>query len=224
MSVGRKFLKVGFMLLLNLLAKSCCMETILTENEYKAFVTEIKAKVYQSQHQALRQVNRELINLYWEIGRSIVERQEKYGWGKSIVANLSKDLQNEFPGVNGFSVQNLWYMRKFYKQYVAAEKIQQTAGEIGWTHNMVILDKCKTMEESQFYMEMTRKYGWTRDVLVHHIEGRSYEQYLKGQTNFDKALPEKYRNQAKLAVKDEYNLEFLELTPNGPEVRWPKAR
>ncbi|HVU53961.1 MAG TPA: PDDEXK nuclease domain-containing protein [Puia sp.] len=187
------------------------MKKILIEDEYKAFVTEIKAKVYQSQHQALRQVNRELIGLYWEIGRSIVERQEKHGWGKSIVVNLAKDLQNEFPGVNGFSVQNLWYMRKFYKRY-EGERIQQSVGEIGWGHNIVIMEKCKNLEESQFYMEMTKKYGWTRAVLIHQIEGRSYQQYLKGQTNFDKTLPEKYRNQAKLAVKDEYSLEFLELT------------
>jgi len=188
------------------------MKTNLSEHDYKAFVTEIKAKVYQSQHQALRQVNKQLIGLYWEIGRSIVGRQEKYGWGKSIVASLSKDLQNEFPGVNGFSVQNLWYMRKFYKQYEHFPKLQQSVGEIGWGHNIAIIDKCKSLEESQFYMEMTKKYGWTRDVLIHHIESRSYQQYLNGQTNFDKALPEKYRNQAKLAVKDEYNLEFLELT------------
>ena len=93
--------------MLNLLGKSYDMEKSLIESEYKAFVTEIKAKVYQSQHQALRQVNKSLIGLYWEIGRSIVEKQEKHGWGKSVVANLSKDLQNEFPGANGFSVQNL---------------------------------------------------------------------------------------------------------------------
>lgn len=122
---------------------------------------------------------------------------------------MSKDLQNEFPGVNGFSVQNLWYMRKFYKQYPI---LQRAAGEISWTHNMVIMDKCKGLEESLFYMGMSRKYGWTRNVLIHHIEGRSYQQYLLGQTNFDKTLPEKYKHQAKLAVKDEYNLEFLELT------------
>lgn len=188
------------------------MKKNLSRNEYKAFVREIKARVYQSQHQALRQVNKGLISLYWEIGRSIVERQQKYGWGKSIVVELSKDLQKEFPGANGFSVQNLWYMRKFYKQYEGVGKLQRSVGEIGWGHNIVIMDKCKSLEESLFYMEMTKKYGWTRNVLIHQIEGRSYRQYLKGQTNFDKALPEKYKNQAKLAVKDEYNLEFLELT------------
>jgi predicted nuclease of restriction endonuclease-like (RecB) superfamily len=90
------------------------MNTSFSENEYKALVTEIKAKVYQSQHEAIRRVNKSLISLYWEIGKSIVEKQETHRWGKSVVANLSKDLQNEFPGVNGFSVQHLWYMRKFY--------------------------------------------------------------------------------------------------------------
>lgn len=122
---------------------------------------------------------------------------------------MSKDLQNEFPGANGFSVQNLWYMRKFYKQYPI---LQRSVGEIGWGHNIAIIDKCKSLEDSLFYMEMSKKYGWTRNVLIHHIEGRSYQQYLLGQTNFDKTLPEKYKHQAKLAVKDEYNLEFLELT------------
>jgi len=185
------------------------MNTSFSENEYKAFVTEVKAKVYQLQHEALRRVNKSLVNLYWEIGKSIVDKQEKHGWGKSVVANLSKDLQNEFPGVNGFSMQNLWYMRKFYRQFPI---LQTASGEISWSHNVAILDKCKTLEESLFYMEMAKKYGWTKNVLVHQIEGKSYQQYLLGQTNFDKALPEKYKNQAKLAVKDEYNLEFLELT------------
>ena len=132
------------------------MKTNLSEHEYKAFVTEIKTKGYQPQHQAMRQVNRELISLYWEIGRSIVERQEKYGWGKSIVANLSRDLQNEFPGVNGFSEQNLWFMRKFYKRYEGDEILLRSVREIGWGHNIAIMNKCKSLEESQFYMERPR--------------------------------------------------------------------
>lgn len=178
-----------FVALLNLLAKLNLMNTSFSENEYKAFVTEVKAKGYQLQHEALRTVNRSLVNLYWEIGKSIVDKQGKHGWGKSVVANLSKDLQNEFPGMNGFSVQNLWYMRKFFTQYSI---LQGSVGEIGWSHNIAIMDKCKSLEERLFYMEMTKKYGWTKDVLVHHIEGRSYEQYLLGQTNFDKTLPDKY--------------------------------
>jgi len=188
------------------------MELTTSDMIYKAFVIEIKEKVYQSQYEAMRQVNKSLINLYWDIGRSIVEKQEKHNWGRSIVANLSKDLQNEFPGVNGFSAQNLWYMRKFYKEYHSNEKLQPLVGEISWSHNIVIMEKCKDNQQRQFYMGMTKKYGWTKNVLIHHIEGQSYEQYLLGQTNFDKTIPEKYKSQAKLAVKDEYNLEFLELS------------
>ena len=182
-----------------------------TNKDYKTFLSEIKEKVYRSQYEALKLVNRALIKLYWEIGQSIIEKQIKHKWGKSIVENLSKDLHKEFPGISGFSVQNLWYMRKFYKEYHQDKKLQPLIGEIGWSHNISIMDKCKDKLAREFYMKMSKKYGWTRSLLIHHIEGKSFEKYLLGQTNFDKSLPEKYRHQAKLAVKDEYNFEFLEI-------------
>jgi len=137
--------------------------------------------------------------------------------GKSIVENLSNDLQKEFPGINGFSVQNLWYMRKFYKEYYGDKKLQSLIGEISWSHNISIMDKCKDKLEREFYIQMSRKYGWTRTVLIHHIENKSYEKFLLGQTNFDKALPAKYKHQAKLAVKDDYNFEFLEISDEHSE-------
>lgn len=83
--------------------------------------------------------------------------------------------------------------------------------EISWSHNTVIIDQCKDNLEREYYIRMTKKYGWSKNVLIHHIEGKSYEKYLLNQTNFDEALPEKYRYQAKFAVKDEYNFDFLEL-------------
>lgn len=78
----------------------------------KVFLSEIKEKIHVAQYEAMKQVNKSLLNLYWEIGKSIVEKQKQHGWGKSIVETLSKDLQNEFIGVHGYSVQNLWYMRQ----------------------------------------------------------------------------------------------------------------
>lgn len=185
--------------------------------EYKAFLEEIKRKVYEAQYQAMRKVNKELIGLYWYIGQSIVTRQQRFKWGKAVVETLAADLQNEFPGVSGFSVQNLWYMRKFYKEYHADEKLQPLVGEIGWSHNLIILDKCKDKLEREFYIKMTIKYGWTKNVLIHHVEGKGYERFLLGQTNFDKAVPDKYKHQAKLAVRDEYNFEFLEITDEHAE-------
>jgi predicted nuclease of restriction endonuclease-like (RecB) superfamily len=102
-------------------------------------------------------------------------------------------------------------MRQFYLEYRENKKLQPLVGEISWTKNVIIITKCKDDLKREFYIKMTKKFGWTKDVLIHQIENQSYEKYLLNQTNFDKALPEKYRHQAKLAVKDEYTFDFLEL-------------
>lgn len=159
----------------------------------------------------MKKVNKALINLYWDIGKSIVEKQQKYKWGKSVVENLSIDLPKEFAGVNGLSADNLWRMRKFYLNYEGEVKLAPLVQQIGWSHNVVVMEKSKNLLEREFYIKMVIKYGWTKNVLIHHIEGKSYEKFLLGQTNFDKTLPEKYKHQAKLAVRDEYNFEFLEI-------------
>ncbi|PIU18388.1 MAG: DUF1016 domain-containing protein, partial [Elusimicrobia bacterium CG08_land_8_20_14_0_20_44_26] len=166
---------------------------------------------YRAQYDALKAVNKELISLYWDIGRGVVEKQKKYGWGKSVVEKLADDLQKEFPGIKGFSSRNIWNMRNFYLLYKNNQKLQPLVAEISWVKNIIIMEKCKDDLEREFYIKMTKKYGWTKNVLIHQIENKSYEKYLLNQTNFDKALPEKYRHQAKLAVKDEYTFDFLEL-------------
>lgn len=185
---------------------------ITNKTEYTTFLKEIKEQVYNSQYEALKQVNKHLIQLYWSIGKSIVEKQKQFGWGKSVVETLAEDLQKEFVGVKGFSSQNLWRMRKFYEEYNANEKLAPMVREIGWSHNLLILEKCKDNLEREFYIRMTKKYGWTKSVLIHQIEGKSYERFLLNQTNFDKTLEEKYKHQAKLAVKDSYSFDFLEMS------------
>lgn len=184
---------------------------IVQEQDFTTFVKEIKIKILSSQYEALKAVNKELIGLYWEIGKDIVEKQEKFGWGKSVVKNLSEELQKEFVGMKGFSVQNLWNMRQFYVEYYQNAKLQPLVGEISWTKNVIIFQKCKDILEREFYIKTTIKFGMTKDVLINHIENKSYEKYLLNQTNFDSTLVEKYKHQAKLAVKDEYNFDFLEL-------------
>lgn len=179
--------------------------------DYKAFFTEIKEKIYKAQYEAMKQVNKALIKLYWDIGSSIVEKQQKHKWGKSVVENLSNDLQKEFAGMSGLSADNLWRMRKFYLNYKEQAKLAPLVQQIGWSHNIVIMEKSKDVLAREFYIKMVIKYGWTKNVLIHHVEGKSYEKFLLGQTNFDKTLPEKHRHQARLAVKDEYNFEFLEI-------------
>ncbi len=170
-----------------------------------------------SQYEALKKVNRELIGLYWQIGKAIVERQEQHEWGKSIVETLSKDLMQEYPGVQGYSAVNLWRMRKFYLEYRDDAKLSPMVREIGWSHNTVIIDKCKEALEREFYIKMTKKFGWTKSVLTHQIEGKAYQRSMTGQTNFDKTLEEKYRAQAHLAVKDTYHFDFLGLSEDYSE-------
>lgn len=180
------------------------------EDIQKDFIINVIGKVRQAQYEALKAVNVHLINLYWEIGKSISEKQTE-SWGKSIVANLSKELQKEFPGVSGFSVTNLWLMAQFYSEYYAIENLQPLVGEISWTKHIVIMTKCKDNTQRQFYTIATKKFGWTKDVLTHQIENKTYEKYLLNQTNFNEAVPEKIKNQAVLAVKDHYTFDFLEL-------------
>lgn len=186
------------------------------------FIAEIKEKVRQAQYEALKAVNIQLINLYWEIGKSISEKQT-LGWGKAIVPTLAKELQNEFPNISGFSATNLWYMVQFYNEYHNQENLQPLVGEISWAKQIVILSKCKDNQQRQFYIVATKKFGWTKDVLIHQIENKTYEKYLLNQTNFDIALSDKIKNQAYLAVKDHYTFDFLELADEHSEYELEQA-
>lgn len=191
--------------------------------DYPALLAEVKARIQSAQYAALRAVNKELIGLYWDIGRMIVERQQAQGWGKGVVEQLSNDLHAAFPGVRGFSAQNLWYMRQFFQAYSATPKLQPLVGEIGWSHNLLILSRCKDHQEREFYLRMTRKFGWSKNVLAHQIDNQSYEKSLLGQTNFDQTLTADLRAQAKLAVKDEYAFDFLELGAQHSERELERA-
>jgi predicted nuclease of restriction endonuclease-like (RecB) superfamily len=189
----------------------------LIPNGYKDLLGKIKQRIRSAQYEALKVVNKELISLYWDIGRIIDEQQREKSWGRSVVETLAKDLQSEFPGIQGFSAQNLWYMRQFYRTYENNQKLQPLVGEISWAKHLIIMSKCKDDLEREFYIRMTKKFGWTKNVLIHQIENQTYEKTLLGQTNFDQTLPEEIRNQAKLAVKDEYTFDFLELADEHTE-------
>lgn len=198
------------------------MKKIVQAN-YTVFLGEIKARIRRAQYDALKAVNKELIALYWDIGKMIVERQKKEGWGKAVVERLAADLQKEFPGIQGYSARNIWYMRIFYITYRENTKLQPMVAEISWTKHLVILDRCADDLEREFYIRMTRKFGWTKNVLIHQIENKTFEKTLINQTNFDKALPEKIKNQAKLAVKDEYTFDFLELGDEHSEIELERS-
>lgn len=186
------------------------------------FIADIKQKVRQAQYEALKVVNTQLINLYWEIGKSISEKQSE-NWGKAIVPTLSKELQNEFPGIAGFSVGNLWLMAQFYVEYQEVEFLVPLVREISWSKHITILKKCKNNQERQFYILSTKKFGWTKNVLIHQIENKTFEKYLLNQTNFENTLPDTIKNQAHLAVKDEYTFDFLNLADEHSENELEQA-
>jgi len=179
---------------------------------YGKLLTELKTRIHTAQYAALRAVNKELITLYWDIGQLIEERQETEGWGKAVVERLSADLRAEFGEKSGFSGRNLWYMRTFYLEYKEQAILQPLAAEIAWTKNTLILDRCQNPLQREFYLRATARFGWTRRVLEHQIDNQTYEKYLLNQTSFDNALPQAVAAQAKLAVKDHYTFDFLELS------------
>lgn len=197
--------------------KKDASDNYLQNETCKDFIGEIKEKIRKSQYEAMKTVNTTLINLYWGIGQEIYMQQQQKGWGKSIVEILAKELKKEFPDVHGFSARNLWNMRNLYVEYKDNQFLQPLVAEISWTKNIVILNKCKEVMEREFYIKMTKKYGWTKDILINNIENKTYEKYLLNQTNFDETLPKKYANQAKLAIKDEYIFDFMELTEQHSE-------
>ncbi|MEW6368335.1 MAG: PDDEXK nuclease domain-containing protein [Acidobacteriota bacterium] len=178
---------------------------------YGQLLGKIKERIRSAQYEALKTVNKELVTLYWDIGRMITERQAAGSHGDAVVKRLAADLQTEFPGVAGFSWRNLFNMAEFYVEYRDSPRLQPLAATIGWAHNLGIFQRCRDPLEREFYIRMTRKFGWSKNVLALQIENQTYEKTLRGQTNFDRTLAARYKDQAKLAVRDEYTFDFLEL-------------
>ena len=180
-------------------------------NGYAEMLTQIKTAVRESRLKAQRVVNRELVSLYWVIGSEIAERQEREGWGKSVVEQLSRDLREEFPGIQGFSAPNLWFMRQMFKEYQGETDLLQLVREIPWGQNITIMTKLKERDSRVYYLRMTAELGWSRNVLLNQIKGQAYERHVISpkQHNFAETLPEHLAEQADEAMKDVYMLDFL---------------
>ncbi|OGS46357.1 MAG: hypothetical protein A2539_06370 [Elusimicrobia bacterium RIFOXYD2_FULL_34_15] len=186
---------------------------IILDKTYLNFLNEIKSKIISARIQSSRQLNKQLIKLYWDIGRGIVERQEKYKWGNAVVERLAVDLSVEFNGVAGYSVQNLWRMRLLYLEYKDNLKLAQLVREIPWGHNIVILQMIKDAKEREYYIKSSRDMGWSRNVLLNQIKAGAYQLSLrKKQHNFEKALPVHLSEQADESLKSVYSLDFLGIT------------
>ena len=205
-------------------------QNLSVDKRYKKWIVELKDKIRTTQIKAAMTVNRELLNLYWELGRDICEKQEKANWGEGLIDQLAKDLSAAFPDIKGFSVRNLFYIRKWYLFYRGLEIVPQVVAELGkapqtqgvvivqqvvavipWGHNLHIITKCSDVQEALFYVQETIKNNWSRAVLVAQIESKLYERQGKAIQNFQLAMPGPQADLARETLKNPYNFDFLML-------------
>jgi predicted nuclease of restriction endonuclease-like (RecB) superfamily len=176
---------------------------------YAALLMEIKERVRTAQLRASFAVSRELVLLYWSIGRDILVRQNSEGWGTKVIERLAKDLGAEFPGVEGFSPRNLKYMRSLAEAWPDSEIVPQLVALLPWGHLRVLLDRLKDRKTREWYLRAAVEYGWSRNILVHQITSRLHEREGKALTNFQRALPPSDSDLAEQILKDPYNFDFL---------------
>jgi predicted nuclease of restriction endonuclease-like (RecB) superfamily len=178
-------------------------------DSYPALLQELKQRIQQSQSRASMSVNRELVLLYWHIGRDILVRQEREHWGAKVIDRLAVDLKKAFPEMKGFSPRNLKYMRAFAEAWPDEEFVQQAVAQIPWGHNVRILDYVKERRAREWYVRATLEHGWSRDVLVHQIESGLHKRAGVAVTNFERTLPPPQSDLAQQITKDPYTFDFL---------------
>lgn len=190
---------------------------IISLQGYSQLLTDLKERIQNAQTRAGLHVNRELILLYWEMGRKILSRQKKLGWGGKVINQLSLDLNHAFPNMAGFSIRNIIYMQALARAYPDEAFVQQAVAQIPWGHNVRILDYVKTAIEREWYIRATVQHGWSRDVLVHQIETNAFHRHGKAISNFDRTLPLPQSDLARQILKDPYNFDFLTLRSDAVE-------
>lgn len=204
----------------------------LVAADYAAFLADVKARITAARTGAARAVNRELVLLYWDLGRAIVEKQQALGWGDAVVETLARDLGAAFPAVRGFSMSNLWRMRQLYTTlsepgFLAqaareldvdasspeklAQAVREMAGAVPWGHHVEMLNKLPAAAARLYYLRATAQFGWSRNVLLTQIKAQAFERAKaeKKAHNFTTALPGHFAEQAGDILKSRYNLEFL---------------
>jgi predicted nuclease of restriction endonuclease-like (RecB) superfamily len=184
---------------------------------YDDFLHDLKERIRAAQVRAALAVNRELILLYWQMGRDILERQRQQGWGAKVIDRLAIDLRSAFPDMKGFSPRNLKYMRAFAEAYPDEQFVQEPLAQITWYHNITLLDKVKDPIEREWYVSKTIQHGWSRNVMVLQIESGLHRRQGKAVTNFDRTLPSPQSDLAHNLLKDPYNFDFLTLDAEAQE-------
>lgn len=193
---------------------------------YATWLQQLKSRIRSAQVRAALSANRELILLYWELGKSIVTQQRKAGWGDAVLERVASDLHDAFPEMTGLSRTNLFSMRLFYLAYQnAGTKVQQLVGQIPWGHNLALLAKVKDASARIWYVQQTIANGWSRAVLVHQIETGLHRRQagaLKA-NNFKHTLPPRQSELVQQTLKDPYVFDFLQVKKKAKERELQRA-
>src|SRR6266545_6540586 len=161
----------------------------LIPDPYEGLLQRLKERIASAQLRAALAVNRELVLLYWQLGREILDQQRRHGWGAKVIDRLARDLRRAFPEQKGFSPRNLKYMRAFAEAWPDETFVQQVAAQIPWFHNCVLLEKLNNQEQRIWYAHQTIEQGWSRNILIHQIESGLYGRQGRALTNFERTLP-----------------------------------
>lgn len=180
-----------------------------TPSGYADWLLDLKSRIHTAQQRAALAVNRELVLLYWQIGRDILARQAEQGWGAKVIERLAHDLRAAFPEMKGFSRANLMYMRAFAGAWPEEAIVQQAVGQLPWGHNLILLAKLKDPVQRLAYAQRAISHGWSRTMLEIHIESRLLEREGRAVTNFAEHLPAPGSDLARQSLKDPYLFDFL---------------
>jgi len=182
------------------------------DTSYKQWLEQLKAKIQSAQLKAAIAVNSQLLQLYWDLGREIVQKQSQASWGDAVLEQLSMDLRLSFPEITGFSKRNLYAIRQWYLFYSQQfEFVPQAVAQIPWGHNRLIISKFKEVETAIFYAQETVKQGWSRDQLEVQIKANFIQSSANAITNFSETLPKIQSELAKETIRNPYNFDFLGL-------------
>lgn len=184
---------------------------------YADWLADLKGRIHTAQQRAALAVNRELVGLYWQIGRDILARQAEQGWGAKVIERLAHDLRSAFPEMKGFSPRNLKYMRAFAEAWPDESFVQAVLAQLPWYHHLALLDKLPGPETRKWYVAKAIEHNWSRNVLVMQIESRLLKRSGKAVTNFSATLPAPQSDLARESIKDPYRFDFLGLTDEAQE-------
>lgn len=190
----------------------------VAEEEYNEWFLEIKAKVQRAQLKAASNFNIVLIELYWQLGKEIVERQAQFKWGDNFLQQLSADLKNSFPKINGFSRRNLYTIRQWYLFFAGNyEFVPQPVAQLPWSYQTLLISKVKEMETVMIYANAVHKHGWSRDTLEVNISNNFHLRIGSADHNFEVTLPRPQSDLARETIKDPYHFDFLTLEVDAQE-------